>query len=150
MDHLQLLKGFLDRPHIPIEKVCMDIHSTINPQERVLILHYLFGIASADGQISQSEYNLIEKISQLIRVSHSDFQRVKHMFIIVKTSDYKVLGLEETATANEIKTAYRELVKRYHPDRVMHLGEEHQKNAKEQFQKIQNAYENIKKKRGFI
>jgi DnaJ like chaperone protein len=31
---------------------------------------------------------------------------------------------------------------------VVHLGEEHQKGAKEQFQKIQEAYENIKKERG--
>jgi DnaJ like chaperone protein len=37
---------------------------------------------------------------------------------------------------------------RYHPDKVASLGEEYQKGAKEKFQRIQEAYENIKKARG--
>ena len=37
---------------------------------------------------------------------------------------------------------------KYHPDKVAQLGEEYQLGAKEKFQKIQEAYENIKKKRG--
>ena len=37
---------------------------------------------------------------------------------------------------------------RYHPDKVIHMGEEYQKGAKEKFQKIQEAYEAIKKARG--
>src|SRR5690625_6610828 len=80
VSHLQMLKEFLDRPHIPIEKVCMDIKETVNMQERVLILHYLFGIASADGQISQAEYLLIERICLLTGFSNSDLQSIKHMF----------------------------------------------------------------------
>ena len=37
---------------------------------------------------------------------------------------------------------------RYHPDKVAQLGEEYMKGAKEKFQKVQEAYENIKKQRG--
>lgn len=37
---------------------------------------------------------------------------------------------------------------KYHPDKVSHLGEEFQKGAKEKFQKVQEAFENIKKQRG--
>ena len=36
---------------------------------------------------------------------------------------------------------------KYHPDKVSQLGEQHQKAAKEKFQKVQEAYENIKKER---
>jgi len=36
---------------------------------------------------------------------------------------------------------------KYHPDKVSHLGEDYQKDAKEKFQKMQEAYENIKKER---
>jgi DnaJ like chaperone protein len=37
---------------------------------------------------------------------------------------------------------------RYHPDKVSHMGEEYLKGAKEKFQKVQEAYESIKKTRG--
>jgi DnaJ like chaperone protein len=37
----------------------------------------------------------------------------------------------------------------FHPDKVAAMGEEYQKGAKEKFQQIQDAYETIKKRRGF-
>ena len=41
------------------------------------------------------------------------------------------------------------MAKKYHPDRVVHLGEEHQKGAEEKFRQVQEAYEHIQKERGF-
>ena len=38
---------------------------------------------------------------------------------------------------------------RYHPDKVAYMGEEYQKGAQEKFQKIQEAFDSIKKLRGF-
>jgi len=38
---------------------------------------------------------------------------------------------------------------KYHPDRVTHLGEDVRKAAEEKFKKIQEAYEAIKKEKGF-
>ena len=64
------------------------------------------------------------------------------------SNDYEVLGLKSTATAEEIKKAYRKLVVKNHPDKVAHLGEEHVEAAKVKFQKIQTAYANIKKEKG--
>lgn len=45
---------------------------------------------------------------------------------------YKILGVEKTASSKEIKNAYLELIKKYHPD----------KNPKyySQFQEIVEAY----------
>jgi DnaJ like chaperone protein len=70
------------------------------------------------------------------------------MFYRDTNSDYKVLGIESTATEEEIKKAYRQMAIRYHPDKVAAMGDEYQKGAQEKFQKIQEAYENIKKQRG--
>ena len=57
-------------------------------------------------------------------------------------------GILNKYTEEEIKKAYRQMAVRYHPDKVASMGEEYQKGAQEKFQKIQEAYENIKKQRG--
>ena len=41
------------------------------------------------------------------------------------------------------------MAKKYHPDKVSHLGEEFQKKANEKFQEVNKAYEKIKKEKGF-
>ena len=40
------------------------------------------------------------------------------------------------------------MVKKYHPDKLIGLGDEHLKGAKDKFQRIQEAYEIIKNERG--
>jgi DnaJ-class molecular chaperone len=57
---------------------------------------------------------------------------------------YQVLGLAKTASASEIKSAFRKLAKKYHPDQSK------EPRAKERFAEISSAYEIIgdDKKRG--
>lgn len=51
---------------------------------------------------------------------------------------YKILGVERTATAEQMKTAYRRLARKYHPD----VSKE--KDAEERFKEVQEAYEVLK------
>lgn len=146
--HLQTLKHFVNGGEIPLEQICADIQMRTQLEVRIQLLHYLFGIAKADGHVSDLEINLIERIANLMGVPHSDFESLKNMFYRNSNSDYKILGIEVTATDDEVKKAYRQMAIRYHPDKVAAMGEEYQKGAQEKFQKIQEAYENIKKHRG--
>ena len=64
-----------------------------------------------------------------------------------ETDPYKVLGIDSSATDEEVKKAYRRLAMKYHPDRVETLGDDIKRNAEEQFKKINEAYETIRRAR---
>ena len=61
--------------------------------------------------------------------------------ILLKENALKVLGLSNEVTIDEIKSAYRKLVKENHPDHFINENEGIQKIAHERFIKIQSAYE---------
>ena len=67
-----------------------------------------------------------------------------------KRDYYEILGVPKDASSSEIKKAYRKMALKYHPDRLSQLGEDYQQSGKEKFQKVQDAYETIKKERGFV
>ena len=143
------LKQFLDAKDIPLDKICNDIRTRMPAEVRVQLVHYMFGIAKADGDVAESEMNVIKNIAQKLGVSQTDFESLKNMFYRDVNSDYKILGVDASATDDQVKKAYRKMAIAHHPDKVASMGEEYQKGAQEKFMKIQEAYENIKKKRGF-
>ena len=127
---------------------CIRINNIMSIDQRLFLIQYLFGIAQADGHESESEVNLIEQIARYFRISDVEFQQLKSMFYKDASNAYKVLGIESSAIESEIKKAYRKMAVKHHPDKYNQMGEEHQKAAKEKFQKLQEAYETIKKERG--
>jgi hypothetical protein len=54
---------------------------------------------------------------------------------------YQVLRITRDASKEEVKAAYFNLIKQYHPDKVSHLGQEFQKLADEKAQLINRAYQ---------
>jgi len=56
---------------------------------------------------------------------------------------WRVLGIDKTATLEEITRAYREKMKLYHPDRVAGLGEDLQRLAHERVLEIRRAYDEL-------
>jgi len=56
---------------------------------------------------------------------------------------YQVLEVSRGASKEEIKAAYHNMIKKYHPDRVSHLGKEFQDIAKEKAQEINRAYQTL-------
>ena len=118
-------------------------------ESRLQIIHFLFGIANADGHISESELRKINEISGFFRIQYKDFESIKAMFYKQAGNAYKILEIDKTATASEIKKAYRTMAKKYHPDKLQHLPEHLQKGAEEKFRSVQEAYDQLQKERGF-
>ena len=58
---------------------------------------------------------------------------------------YKILGVKQGASREDIKSAYKKLAAQYHPDKVQHLGKEFQEMAHEKFVAIQKAYDTLTK-----
>ena len=67
---------------------------------------------------------------------------------MAKRDYYEVLGVDKSATADDIKRAYRKLAVKYHPDKVATLGEDVQKAGEEKFKAVSQAYETICRERG--
>jgi uncharacterized tellurite resistance protein B-like protein len=62
---------------------------------------------------------------------------------------YERLGLQNNASEDEVKQAYRRLAQKLHPDKVAHLGPQAVELAGKAFARINEAYERIRKQRGF-
>ena len=64
------------------------------------------------------------------------------------TDPYKVLGVSPNASDDEIKAAYRQLAKKYHPDNYANnpLAD----LAEEKMREINEAYDMIQSKRGWL
>jgi DnaJ-domain-containing protein 1 len=62
---------------------------------------------------------------------------------------YQLLQVNANSTVDEIKSAYKQRIKEYHPDRLETFGEELKKLAQTKTQEINKAYNLIRQARGF-
>lgn len=143
---LRMLRDIL-KQNIPLNEVCAQVEQNMDYASRVQLLHFLYGIAQADGKVDSSEQKTIEEIGYRIGLSAKEIGSVKSMFVKDTNWAYKVLEITPEATNEEVKKAYRKMAVKYHPDKVSHLGEDFREKAKDKFQKLSEAYETIKKER---
>jgi DnaJ like chaperone protein len=117
-------------------------------ETRLQILHFLFGVANADGSISKTELIKVEQIAAALGIRPSDMESIKAMFVKATDSAYKILEISSSVTDAEVKKAFRTMAKKYHPDKLQSKDPALIKGAQEKFQKVQEAYEAIQKERG--
>ncbi|WP_372755996.1 TerB family tellurite resistance protein [Mariniflexile sp.] len=145
----KLFKEINKQQNISTRQVCLQIRQMMQHASRLQLIHFLFGIAKADGLVTEDEAQQIATMAGYLGISHNDFESIKAMFYDSSDSAYKILEIDKTATNDDIKKAYRTMAKKYHPDKVIHLGKEHQAGAEEKFRQVQAAYEKLQKERGF-
>lgn len=146
---LVMLKELLEK-EIPVEQVCVQIRSNVDYSSRLQLLHFLVGLANSDGAMHPEETELLNKIAQYLGITDKDKMSIDSMFRNTIEDYYKILEIEPSATNDDVKKAYRKMAVKYHPDKVAYLGEDVKKGANEKFQKLNEAYEKIKKERGMV
>jgi DnaJ like chaperone protein len=144
-----LFKRINQQKNISTRQVCLQIRDMMDHPSRLQLLHFLFGIAKADGMTTDDEVKQIYTMSGYLGISNRDFESIKAMFYNSRENAYKILEISKVATDDEVKKAYRKMAKKYHPDKLEHLGEEHKQGAEDKFRQVQQAYETIQKERGF-
>ncbi|MFT6280196.1 MAG: DnaJ like chaperone protein [Salibacteraceae bacterium] len=137
----------------------LNIHIS-DRSKKMHIMYFLAGLAHVDGSINNREMKMLHSINALLHLSPKEFQSVIGMYqqrqrrkakpgSYTKQSALKlafeILGVSDQALKDEIKKAYRKLVKVHHPDRFVNESKNQQDLANERFIEIQKAYEVIEK-----
>ena len=139
---------------------------------KIQLLNFLIKITIVDSYLTDSEYSVLLKIckgltmpvarltsmlamydyvhEQQAKNEKRDKRHQKETFSASKLDlAYKVLELKSNASDKEIKKSYRKLVVLYHPDKLVNTNPKQKQIAKGKFQKINDAYDLLKSRRGF-
>lgn len=145
---MRILKGIMEQP-IPLEAVSRQISENMDYAYRLELVHLLYAVAAADKEIHSSEVDCIAKIAHHLGISPKDLSSIAAMFFASQTGPYDILEIAPDCSNDEIKKAYRLMAQKFHPDKVAHLGEDYQLQARKKFENVNEAYETLKEQRGF-
>ena len=118
------------------------------------LLGALFHIAKADGVVHPAEMKMLASIAMIFGFDPHALERIKHIHLGAEGAEendpYEVLGVERSASADEIKAKYRTLIRENHPDVLMAKGvpQEFIDLANKKMAVINAAYDRIENERG--
>jgi DnaJ like chaperone protein len=141
---------YRNRRGIDVAGLC-GYYAAVAPMEgRVLLVRLLFQIARADpAGVTRAEEDLIRRITMNLGLGEQVFRQVRAEILVEPGRAWEILGIPPGSDIPDIKAAYRQMSMKNHPDRVAALGPEFVKVAEERFKAIQEAYEEIRRQRGF-
>ena len=138
-----------------------------NLELREIFYELLWDLACADGVIGAAELSILERLPPSLGIRSEWFyvfraERLRSAGGAAgggrrsppprdELADaYSILGVDPSASDGEVKQAYRNKAKKYHPDvlKAQGLPEEMLKNATEMMAKVNAAWERIRTSRG--
>jgi DnaJ like chaperone protein len=118
------------------------------------VLDGLFQIAAADGAVTADELDYLLSVSDAFGFTPDRFRRIKASHLGAEPDDpYIVLGIPHAATFEEVRAAYRRLMRDNHPDTLTtskSAPREYEPVAHEKAAAITTAYARIRAERGFL
>jgi len=128
-------------------------HSDVNMRNRLLeILATLCLLI--EGPLQEPQLNLLHRIAEALNITPAQWQAIKSRYGTTSPQldpacCYALLGLYPEVSEEKIRTAYRRLAKKYHPDHLAHLDQVSQQRYAEKMTLINAAYETIRADRDF-
>ena len=110
------------------------------------LVQLLIRVAYADGELSVEEEILINTVITIFGTGKAIFDKIKnqHLSNIQRESKEqyfcRMFGFQLGCSFNELKSTYRNLAKKYHPDKVSHLGDGLRNLAEIKMKEINEAY----------
>ena len=133
------------------------------------VIDFMIDLAYYNGRVSRRELHLIYQAGKLLRLTEKEIQSILTMrqnhykeqererrerrsqFASTinrstkKNASLRILGLPNTTNDfQEVRKAYRELARKYHPDRFVNTEKGERKMAHERFVQINNAHDYLK------
>lgn len=161
---LRILQDIL-KQNIDVAPVCIQIRDQMDYAARLQLVYFLVNIAAIDGEIDPREEQMLNFIVDHTGISAADRESVRSMFGNHSSESHarthqnyapsleqacRVLEISPDADVATVKKAYRALALKHHPDKVAYLGEDVKKAANEKFRRLNEAYEIVKKHKGFV
>lgn len=136
-----------------LEYLLTEFKSGFAYEPRLILLELIYQVIFSKISVSDSELNAALNIADYLDINAYDLQSIRSRYMGAyrkshdeETGYYEILGLQPGATFEEIKSAYRKLSMKYHPDKVSHLGDEFRSVAEEKMKAINQAYNHLKQK----
>jgi DnaJ-domain-containing protein 1 len=154
-----------ERLFVRLQQACAILLRHSNEQTRLSFVRAAITLATSDGFIRSAENRALQAMAGWLLISESDYD---HMWRSVLGQDdttgseqdsaqrerggrsvvppdlatyyASILGVPVAASPNEVKRAYREKAKQYHPDVVAHQGTIVSREAEERFKQLSEAY----------
>jgi DnaJ-domain-containing protein 1 len=117
----------------------------------IKIQKFLFIQEDVARQIIEKYYNLekIHKTKKQEKQNQRKSNNGTRVYSFSYSKYYTVLGLNANATDEQIKKKFKKLALKYHPDKYIGANKDQQQMALEKFKEISQAYNFLKKLRGF-
>lgn len=141
----------------PLESLLQEFRTTFAYEPRLILLELVYQLLYTKSTVPEAELTIARNIAAYLQISAYDQRTIEARYMYRRQQPgaagrdssahyYAVLGLEPGADMEAIKRAYRTLSMKYHPDKVVHLGDEFRKVAEEKMKEINVAYEYFKKR----
>lgn len=151
-DDLSFIRSLIEqtsRTDLDLDNICYEYKQYSNYEERLTLLRIIYLVAFADDVLHPNEERMINRVIEHLDIYPEDAYEIRGEFRNDQDKNYNILGIDRNTSAEDIKKAYRILSKKYHPDKVTHLGDEFAKIANDKFQTINEAYKNIRQEKRF-